>query len=111
KSHVKIDQGKWREAGSEMTNAIYHVLGVVSGQGGATVEIQKLLDQSPPSLRRELGAELSRLIEICQVLSFAPEGVVGKLKDPGELKKSSKDIEKTLLQALKLAEDKTDTAE
>jgi len=111
KIHGKIDQGKWREAGTEMTNAIYHVLGVVSGQGGATVEIQKLLDQSPPSLRRELGAELSRLIEICQILSFAPEGVVGKLKDPNELKKSSKDIEKTLLQALKLAEDKTDTAE
>jgi hypothetical protein len=107
----KIDQGKWREAGTEMTNAIYYVLGEVSGQGGATVEINKLLDQSPPSLRRELGADLSRLIDICQVLSFAPEAVVGKLKDSAELKKSSSEIEKTLLKALKLAENKTDTSD
>jgi hypothetical protein len=103
-----VDQGKWREAGTEMTNSIYHVLGEISGQGGASVEIAKLLDQAPPSLRRELGAELSRLIDLCQVLSFAPEGVVGKLKEPSELKKSSSEVEKTLLQALKLAENKTD---
>jgi hypothetical protein len=111
KIHQKIDQGKWREAGTEMTNAIYHILGEVSGQGGATVEITKLLDQAPPSLRRELGGELSRLIEVCQVLSFAPEAVVGKLKDPSELKKSSGEVEKTLLQTLKLAENKTESSD
>jgi hypothetical protein len=109
KIHAKIDQGQWREAGTELTNAIYQVLGAVSGQGGATLEINKLLDQAPPSLRRELGAELARLIDVCQILSFAPEAVVGKLKEPAELKKHSKDIEKTLLQALKLAENKTES--
>ena len=109
KIHGKIDQGQWREAGTELTNAIYQVLGSVSGQGGATLEINKLLDQAPPSLRRELGGELSRLIDVCQVLSFAPEAVVGKLKEPAELKKHTKDIEKTLLQALKLAENQTES--
>lgn len=109
KIHQKIDQNKWREAGTELTNAIYHILGEVSGQGGATVEITKLLDQAPPSLRRELGSELGRLIEICQILSFAPEAVVGKLKESSELKKNSADVEKTLLKALKLAENKSDT--
>ena len=111
KIQTKIDQGKWREAGTELTNAIYYVLGEVSGQGGATLEINKLLDQAPPSLRRELGADLSRLIDVCQVLSFAPEAVVGKLKEPAELKKNSSEIEKTLLKALKLAENKTESAE
>ncbi len=102
-----IDAGQWREAGTEMTNSIYHVLGEVSGQGGANVEFSKLLDQSPPSLRRELGSELSRLVEISQILSFAPESVVGKLKEKPELQKSAFETEKTLLQALKLAENKT----
>lgn len=102
-----IHQMKWREAGIEMTNAVYHVLGQVSGLGGATQEISKILDQAPPSLRRELGSEINRLVEICQILSFAPEGVVGKLKEPAELKKTSHDIEKVLMQALKLAENKT----
>ena len=109
KIHQKIDQDKWREAGTEMTNAIYHILGEISGQGGASLEINRLLDQSPPSLRRELGGELSRLIDICQVLSFAPEAVVGKLKETAELKKAASDIEKTLGRALKLAENKTDS--
>jgi hypothetical protein len=111
KRHRKIAQmiehGEWRKAGSEMTNSIYFVLGSVSGQRGASQELSKLLDQSPPSLRRELGPELSRLTEICQVLSFAPEGVVGRLKEPAELKKAFQDVEKVLLEALKLAENRT----
>lgn len=108
KIHQLIDQGKWREAGTEMTNSIYHILGAVSGQGGASQEISKLLDQAPPSLRRELGPELSRLIDLCQVLSFAPEAVVGKLKEKPELKKSADDIENTLVKVLKLSENKSE---
>lgn len=107
KIHSLIDQGKWREAGTEMTNSIYHVLGAISGQSGASQEISKVLDQAPPSLRREVGPEISRLIELCQVLSFAPESVVGKLKEKTELRTSASDIEKTLLRVLKLAENKS----
>ncbi len=106
---VLIEAGQWREAGTEMTNSIYHVLGEVSGQGGANLEFSKLLDQSPPSLRRELGTELSRLVEVSQILSFAPESVVGKLKEKTELKKNAEETEKALLQALKLSENKTGT--
>ncbi|MEZ0393011.1 MAG: BatD family protein [Pseudobdellovibrionaceae bacterium] len=107
KIHALIDQGKWREAGTEMTNSIYHILGQVSGLGGASQELSKLLDQAPPSLRRELGSELSNLVDFCQVLSFAPEAVVGRLKEKSELKKNAEALEKTLLKALKLAENKT----
>ncbi len=65
------------------------------------------MDQVPPSLRREIGSELGRLIEITQILSFAPEGVVGKYKEPSELKKNANEIEKILLRAVQLAENKT----
>ncbi len=108
KINVLIDQGKWREAGTEMTNSIYHVLGQVSGQGGASQELSKILDQAPPSLRRELGEDLNRLVEVCQVLSFAPEGVVGRLKEPAELKKNASQIEKVLIRALSLADNDTE---
>lgn len=104
-----IEQDKWREAGTEMTNSIYHILGQVSGLGGAATELSKLLDQAPPSLRRELGSDISRLIDLCQVLSFAPEAVVGKLKERNELKKSASEVEATLLKAIQLAENKTES--
>lgn len=104
---ASIEKSDWRAAGTEMANMIYHVLGEVSGQGGASLEISKLMDQVPPSLRREIGPELGRLIEITQILSFAPEGVVGKYKEPSELKKNANEIEKILLRAVQLAENKT----
>lgn len=103
-----IDQGDWRKAGTEMANVIYHVLGDLSEMGGASVEITKLLDQVPPSLRREAGTELARLIELTQILSFAPDSVIGKLKDPAELKKSAQEVEKVLLRSIALAEHKTE---
>lgn len=107
--HTAVDSGDWRKAGTEMANSIYNILGELSELGGASVEITKLLDHVPPSLRRELGQELSRLIEVTQVLSFAPESVIGKLKDPAELKKQAGEVEKVLTRAIALSENKTET--
>ena len=99
-----VEKGDWRAAGTEMTNICYVVLGELAGQSGANVEISKLLDLAPPSLRRELGVELSQMIELCQILSFAPEAVVGSLKEKSVLKKNADQAQKTLLKALNLAE-------
>jgi hypothetical protein len=77
----------YRKVGTEMSNLIYLILGEIAGVGGAGLDIQKLLDHAPPSLRRELGSELIRLVDIFQILSFAPEEAVGKLRDAAELKK------------------------
>jgi hypothetical protein len=104
---LKIDKNDWRGAGTEMTNMIYHIFGAVSGLGGAHLEMGKLLDQAPPSLRRELGAELGKLIEISQILSFAPESVVGALKESSALKKTANELEKVLLKAIELSENQT----
>ena len=90
----------WRLVGTEMTNVFYYALGELSGQGGASLEISKLLDQAPASLRRDFGGELSRLIEIFQVLSFAPEGVVGVLREKETMKKNIEATEKVLLKAI-----------
>lgn len=108
KASSLIDKGDWRAASAEMTNSIYHILGEVAGTGGANMELSKLLDAAPPSLRRELGSDLSNVSEKWQVLSFAPESVVGKLKEPTEMKKNLQETEKVLLKALSLSEDQSE---
>ncbi len=98
-----LDKGEWRKVGTEGSNLIYFVLGEISGQGGASLEVQKLLELASPSLRRELGEPLQKHIEYFQVIGFAPESTLGKLKDAGELKKEVQQALKTLEKALDLA--------
>ena len=100
--NAKLDAGDWRGVGTEMTNAVYFVLGEISGEGGAHTELDKLLLKAPPSIRRELAGSLSKQMEIFQVLSFAPEAVVGSLKDPAQLKKAVADMEKLMERAVSL---------
>ena len=92
-----------REAAVETTNAVYFILGQLSDEGGATQEIEKLLLLIPPSVRAELGSELNKLIEKLQMLSFAPDSVVGQLREPKEVKKLIFDIEKLLEKAVVLS--------
>jgi len=101
-----LDKYDWRQLGTEMTNLIYHVLGEITGQGGAHLELSRLLDQAPPSLRRELGSQLAHWIDVFQIMSFAPENVVGKFKEKSEMKKNSEQAYEILLKAVKLGEDK-----
>lgn len=108
KANTLIDQGDWRGASAQMTNSIYHILGEVAGTGGANMELSKLLDAAPPSLRRELGHELANVSEKWQILSFAPESVVGKMKEPTEMKKNLQETEKVLLKALALSDDQSE---
>ncbi len=57
----KIDGAKKiRELGVEATNLSAFVLGEISGQGGANLETEKLLEKAPPSVRREDGKVISK---------------------------------------------------
>lgn len=100
--NTNVEKGDWRNVGVEMTNTVYFILGAVSGEGGANVELEKLLLKAPPSVRRELGEPVTKLMEKFQVLTFAPEDVVGKLKEPAELRKSVSEMEKLLEKAVAL---------
>ncbi len=100
KVNAACESSDWRLVGTEMTNVFYFALGELSGQGGASLEISKLLDQAPSSLRRDFGVELSKLIEIFQILSFAPESVVGALREKAEMKKNIEATEKILFKAI-----------
>ncbi|MBX2995791.1 MAG: protein BatD [Bdellovibrionaceae bacterium] len=92
--------GEWREASVQTTNVIYTVLGGISGEGGASKELRILLEKSPPSLRRELGANFEKTLDLFQFLSFAPEDAVGDRKESSTLAKEMSAAEKLLNQAI-----------
>ena len=80
-----LKKGELREVGVQMVNASYLALGGVTGDGGAHQEIGKLLLKVPPSLRREVGEELEKLMDFFQIIGFAPEEMIEKFKDKKEL--------------------------
>lgn len=97
-------KGEWRLVATEMINLYYLVLGQLSGQKGAVTEIQKLLEEAPPSVKREIGSELSKWIEYFQTLGFAPEEIVGRMKEPAEVAKAIAASEKLFEKAIELTE-------
>lgn len=94
-----LEKGDWRRVGAESINLIYSILGEISEQGGATFEMAKLIEKSPPSFRRELAPRIQSLMSQLEVVGFAPESVVGKWRDKKELKSLLAETEKCLLQA------------
>lgn len=88
KVEAALAKNDYRKVGVEMTNTYYMVLGDIAGTGGASQEITRLVDLMPPSVRRDYGNDIAKSFEVFQTLSFAPEEVLGKLKEPSELKAS-----------------------
>ena len=94
-----------------MTNLVCKTLGVVSNVGGGSVELEKLIQVSPPSVRRELGQILFRQYKAFETLSFAPDQMIGNLKDKEDITQRVSDIEKTLLRVIDLGFDSGETQE
>jgi hypothetical protein len=92
--------GQTREASAQMTNVIYSVLGAISGEGGASKELKALLEKAPPSLRRDLGEELSKTVDLFQFLTFAPEEALGSRGKASELQAEIQKAEKLLQKAI-----------
>lgn len=72
----KLQKGEMQKASAEVLNCIYFVLGAVSNRSGASVEIDKLLDEVSPSLRRDFGDQMKDLIQYFQTVSFAPRELI-----------------------------------
>jgi hypothetical protein len=103
KARVGQSAGDWRRVGVELTNATSFVLGQTVGEAGANVPFEDMLKKAPPSIRRELAEPLRKLHEQCQILCFAPEAAVGKMRDPESLKDMIASSEKILIRAVALA--------
>jgi hypothetical protein len=98
-----LSKSSAREIAVEATNALYFILGQLSEEGGATQEIEKLILLISPSVRSELGGELTQKIEQLQMLSFAPDSVTEKMREPEQVKNLIKDIERILEKAVSLS--------
>jgi hypothetical protein len=105
-SRVREFAGKkeWRLTGVEMTNSIYFILGQLSEQGGASTDVDRLLENTPPSLRNELAVPIKDLLGQCEALSFAPEKMIGELTEKSRMAKLIEQLEKVLLRAIELSE-------
>ena len=97
----------YRAVGGEMTNIFYTVLGEVAGTGGASLEINRLLEKVPPSLRRDHGDDIAKTFEIFQTLCFAPEEMLGTLKDSGNLRKNIDQGKKVLSAVIAAVDEKS----
>ena len=97
-----IAKGEWRRVGSSVTNLVCRALGEVSGLGGASFELDKLILESPPSVRREVGDRIKLQYKFFEVLSFAPEEMLERLKDKESLVAQLLEIEKNLLKVIEL---------
>lgn len=110
KVYKLVDTEQYREVGREMINAVYGLVGEMSSLGGAGQELARLLDELPPSMRREVGEPLTQKMELFQMLAFAPEEMLGELKQKSKLKENVKKTEKLLYQALSLrSSDRSDS--
>ena len=97
-----VEKEDWREVGISVTNLVYRTLGEISGLGGASVELEKLILKLPPSVRRELGDPIRRQNKFFEVLSFAPDEMLSRFKNKEDIIKQVLAVEQTLLKAIDL---------
>ena len=103
KRYKKLDalvkKNDYRGVGAEMMNIFNLVLGSISAQEAAGLDLENMLGRIPPSLRREHGEAITKKYEIFQVMSFAPENMLGTYKEPSTVQKQVSEA-KDLLQKL-----------
>lgn len=99
KLETSLQKNDYRRVGAEMMNLFNLVLGSVSGQEASGLELERMLERVPPSLRREHGEELRRQYEAFQIMSFAPENMLGSYKESATVQKEV-NAAKALLQKL-----------
>lgn len=97
------DQKKWRELGIEATNLVNFVLGKISGDGGADVHIELLMDKLPPSVRQELGLDLKNIMDRFYILGFGPDLALEQAVKNNTYEKDVKSLEKLLAKAIELS--------
>lgn len=103
KLNKMVDKGEWRMVGVEGINLVYFVLGEVSEGRSGSEELDKLILKVPPSVRREVEAPLRQTMSVLEALGFAPEELVGSLKEKKELVKLVKKLDGILHRTLNLA--------
>ncbi len=96
-------KGEFRAVGVKGVNAIAFVLGEIVGDRVPDRETGKLIEALPPTLKREIGPELTRCLQTMEFLAFAPESVLGTSKDIASLKKVIDEMSNALQRVISLS--------
>lgn len=94
-----LKKNDYRAIGAEMMNIFNLVLGAISGQEASGLELERMLERISPSLRRDHGSSITKQYEVFQVMSFAPEDLLGAYKEADRVHKEV-DTAKSLIQKL-----------
>lgn len=103
KARSADSKGDLRGVGTELTNAIYFVLGQTVGEVGSNLPFDEMIKRAPPSVRRELSEPLRKLHDKAQLLSFAPLEAVKGMFQPKEVKELLSTADSLLTKAVNLA--------
>lgn len=96
----RMSQKLDKETFIQITNIFYFVLGELAGEGGGSMEIRKLLDKMPTDIRRDYEKEILEIFEFFQTLSFAPEELIEKMRNPVDVKKNFERMKVVLTKCL-----------
>lgn len=100
KAEKRLNSKMEKDTFVEITNIFYFVLGELAGEGGGSLEVRKLLDKVPTNIRRDHEKEILSLFEFFQTLSFAPEELVSKLKNPTDVRNNFERMKTVLNKSL-----------
>jgi hypothetical protein len=95
---------QYRAVAGECLNLIYKVVGSIADEGNSGLEMYKLLEQLPPSIRRDLGSVFQKHVERWQVLAFAPEGAWGEFASDDKIQNLFSETHKSLERAVELSQ-------
>lgn len=98
--HDLVKKKDMKQAASVSINLVYFVLGELSGLGGGSQELKKMIAKAPPSFRREFQEGLEKQMSELEVIAFAPDEVFNAIKNEKEVEKRISEIEKLLLKAI-----------
>ncbi len=96
-ARAKLKKGDWRGVGVECSNAILSSLGEISGFGGASRSAEQMI-KNLKSGDPNLGDEILKILNRCEVISFAPDALIQSQKSDGELQKVIEESDKVIAQ-------------
>ena len=102
-AHAK--KGDFRAFGTAAMNTVTLVLGELAGEPGTDQEVEKYLLKLSPSLRASIETDLKQVVQIIEVLAFAPEETVKNLAVPAKMAKTADELRRVLEKAVGMAQE------
>lgn len=100
-----LSKNDWRGFGAELSNSTYRILGLVVGSQAGSTELESLLREGPPSLRRELGDSLRQFLGEVEAVAFAPEEIAKSSAKKENLLRLKSNFEKLMREAIQKVEE------